>query len=1048
MSIPASALSVACALCGADCEAEARFCPHCGSPISSLAKGDDALTGEVLPEGWRLEERVGVDAIARLFRAERASGQSLIVRVVHDHLARNRRFASGFQQAVAAAARLGHPGVLRIKGSGTAVLQGQSRLYVLSEPFEGRNLCAIVQARGLLPVPQVLSMAVEVLEALDGAHREGVEHGDLLPENILIGATDDGEVRAKVANFSVGRLASASVPRMLCGGNATGTTLFTAPEVAKGEAPSVPSDLYSVGAILYLQLVGAPPFDATSCLVVERHHQERPVRPISEAAAARGVGPATEAVVLRALEKDPARRFASASEMLRALHEARNEDPPPTVAVASAPHPRTRRLLGRADVVDAVHVTALAPVAYGKEDRGQARGAVALLIGSAGMGKTAVLRSVMARIEGGPVAVLRVEGRRALARPLEPFTSLAQDALGVRRAAPAEIVENVRQVLETRFGVHKDECVRLLDRVTGRASSLSLTPDVAEREQVRSLRAFLGRILASRPTVLIVEDADAMDGASLELTRDLMEASATLALSVIVSSRSDPFPDWDAAYVTRLHLGNLEPANARAMIEQRTTGTDVPGDALLMAVGWSKGSPLLLELCARAMIQREFLVDRDGKFKAPSTSQDLFGGLRQLVSIALRGASPCARRWLSCAAVAGATAPLDLLAAFESPQPTRDAALEACLDTGLVHRLDDALAFDNEGVREVVRAMVPEGLERQLHMFVADWLRQRQPPRAPLEVIAAHLLAGGDAIGAAELFEREAKDLSLRDEAVVAAAMLARAGHIWQDLGDEGATCRVGLARVDALLAAGDGKAAADELSRLERLNPVGADGLRARVVAAVAGAQGNWELALQSLLRASDAAIDTLDQEAWFEVEFSLAELLYRRGRVAEAETHAGIGLELATSIADSRGERATLVEGSRIAQAATFLSKIRIELGQSPRAREALSASLEHTAVLGDQASASRLLANLAYACSETEDLQASLSYAQRALELALRAGDRMAASRIAINLGAYQARSGKQREALASYSLAKNLARAIGWARGVRLAKSAAAKTQDGA
>ncbi len=1043
MSIPPSALSVACALCGGDCEAEARFCPHCGSPISSLTKGDDAITGETLPEGWRLEERVGVDAIARLFRAERASGQSLIVRVVHDHLARNKRFASGFQQAVAAAARLGHPGVLRIKGSGTAMLQGQSRLYVLSEPFEGRNLCAIVQARGLLPVPQVLSTAIEVLEALDGAHREGVVHGDLLPENVLIGATDDGEVRAKVANFSIGRLASAAGPRMLCGGNASGTTLFMAPEVAKGEAPSVRSDLYSVGAILYTLLVGAPPFDATSCLVVERQHRERLVRPISEAAAFRGVGPATEAVVLRALEKDPDRRFATASEMLRALHEAKDEDPP---AVASPSPPRHRRLVGRADVVDAVHVTALAPVAYGKEDRGQARGAVALLIGSAGMGKTAVLRSVMARIEGGPVAVLHVEGRRALARPLEPFTSLAQDALGLRRAAPSEIVESVRQVLETRFEVDKDECVRLLDRVTGRPSSLSLTPDVAEREQVRSLRAFLGRIIASRPTVLIVEDADAMDGASLELTRDLMEASSTLALSVIVSSRSDPFPDWDAAYVTRLHLGSLDAANARAMIEQRTTGTDVPRDALLMAVGWSKGSPLLLELCARAMSQREFLVDRDGKFKAPSTSQDLFGGLRQLVSIALRAASPCARRWLSCAAVAGATAPLDLLAAFESPQPTRDTVLEDCLNTGLVHRLDDALAFDNEGVREVVRAMIPEALERQAHMFVADWLRQRQPPRAPLEVVASHLLAGGDAVGAAELLEREAKDLQLRDEPVVAAAMLARAGHIWQDLGDEGATCRAGLARVDALLAAGDGKAAAEELSRLERLNPVGADGLRARVVAAVAVAQGDWDLALQSLLRASDAAIDTLDQEAWFEVEFSLAELLYRRGRVAEAEAHASVGLELATSIADSRGERATLVEGSRIAQAATFLSKIRIELGQTPRARDALSASLEHTAVLGDQASASRLLANLAYACSETDDPQASLSYAQRALELALRAGDRMAASRIAINLGAYQARSGKPREALASYSLAKNLARAIGWARGVRLAKSAAAKTRS--
>jgi len=66
-------------------------------------------------------------------------------------------------------------------------------------PFEGRNLWAILQARGLLPVQQVLASAIEALEALDDAHRRGAIHGDLLPENILIGTTDDGEVRTKIA---------------------------------------------------------------------------------------------------------------------------------------------------------------------------------------------------------------------------------------------------------------------------------------------------------------------------------------------------------------------------------------------------------------------------------------------------------------------------------------------------------------------------------------------------------------------------------------------------------------------------------------------------------------------------------------------------------------------------------------------------------------------------------------------------------------------------------------------------------------------------------
>jgi tetratricopeptide (TPR) repeat protein len=1043
VSISSSALSVACALCGADCEAEARFCPHCGSPISTSSKGEDALTGVEMGDGWRLTERIGVDALARLFRAERGD-ESHTVRVLHDHLVRNRKFAKGFAQAASDAAQLSHPGILRIVGSGTAEVEGRQYPFVLSESFEGRNLCAIIQARGLLPVSQLLLIAIEVLEALDGAHRQGIVHGDLLPEDIIIGATEDGEVRAKVANFVLGRLASIAAPRVVVGGSASGTSLYQAPELIRGEEPSLRSDIYSFGAILYEQLVGKPPFESSSCIVTERQHLQRAPKAPQDAVPGRGIGPATQQVVLRALEKEPAGRFSSASEMLRALKEAKDADVDVTPSAASA---APVRLVGRVDVLDALHATASAPVAYGKEDRGYPRGAVALVSGGAGMGKTAVLRSVQARLEGGPVSVIRVDGRRALTRPLEPFTSLARDALGLRRGAPEAVVKAVEEILATRHGMESDEIVRLIDRVTDRPSSLGLTPDVVEREQVRSLRSFIGRLVASRPTVLFVEDADAMDSASMQLTRDLMEASATLALSVIVSSRGKLWPDWDAGYVTRLQVANLEPSAARTMLKRRLAGQVVSDDVKALAVGWSRGSPLLLELCARAMSRREMLVDRDGKFKAPSTSQDLFGGLRQLVSLSLRGASPSARRWLSCAALAGVSATIEMLESFERPRPNRDAVIDACFDTGLVRSVDESLVFDNEGVREVVRAMVPESESRQIHMFIASWLREVDPTRAPLEVIAQHMFDGGDQLSAAELFEADARDLARRDEALAASALLGRAERIWLEAGDEAAMRRSGLARAEALLAAGDGKAAADLMANLERFGPLSADGLRARVFAAVATAQGNRDLALQSLQRASDIAVDTLDQDAWFEVEFALAESLYKQGRGAEAEGHAAMALELSTSIADSRGEDASLIEGSRIAQAATFLSKLRIELGRPDEARDALTLSLKHTAVLGDQASASRLLANLAYACAETNEPEASLEYARRAFELASRAGDRMAASRIAINLGAYLAKLGKTEEALQAFSRAKALARAVGWARGVRLSKSASARLRAG-
>ncbi len=311
MTIISSALSVACALCGAHCETDARFCPHCGSPISRSEKGDDALTGKVLDNVYRLAERMSVDALFRCFRSEFCGSSDVSVCVVHDHLARNRGFQRAFCDAARDAVKLAHPGILRIWKCGQTEVDGKLCLFVVSEAFEGRNLCAIVQAHGLLPVSQVLLIALEVLEALDGAHRQGIVHGDLLPENILIGATDDGEVRAKVGNFVFGRLASLAAPRLLSGGTFSGTSHYSAPELIRGGEPNARTDLYSFGAILYEMLAGKRPFDGSSCAIVERMHLQRAPKQMAALAPDRGVGPHVQTVVMRALNKDPARRFAS-----------------------------------------------------------------------------------------------------------------------------------------------------------------------------------------------------------------------------------------------------------------------------------------------------------------------------------------------------------------------------------------------------------------------------------------------------------------------------------------------------------------------------------------------------------------------------------------------------------------------------------------------------------------------------------------------------------------------------------------------------------------
>ncbi|MCU0691817.1 MAG: protein kinase [Polyangiaceae bacterium] len=1032
-----SASSVACALCGADCEAEARFCPFCGSAIAAGHKGNDALLGIVLAGTYRLTERIGADAIARVFRAERIPGGEVVaVRVVHDHLTRDGLFVEALQARVQESQQLVHPGILRVLAGGCAQVTGRSVYFVVVEPFEGRNLCAIVQARGLLPIAQVRLIGEQLLDALAEAHRLGVTHGDLKTENVVIGATADGEVRVKLNDFGIGLAAATALPSLCAAGTTLGTALYRAPEQSRTGVPSPAADVYAMGALLYEQFTGEPPFVSTSCFEVERMHLMEEVVSARERAPDRAIPEELAAIVLQALAKNPVERFKDASVMRHAFAQAVATDDAASAVCDDAPkHVSPRRLVGRAELMDTLMRVATAPVAYGEADQGLARGGVAIVLGGAGMGKSELLDEVVQRLAGGAISVLRV----ATSRPIEPFVQLLRRLLALDCGADAEAVRHVAEVLETRFRFEPDDVVRLVDRVAGRPSSLSVTLELVEREEVRALRSVLGRIVAMRPTLLLVDDADALDHGSLRLVSDLMEASATLALAVLVTARGEPWPDWDAQHVVRLTVPGLAENAALSLLRASVACSDVSSDALRPAVVLAKGSPLLLDLCGRAMRGSKLLPSREGG-DATCSSSERFGGLRELVARNLGAAPIAARRWISMAALGGVSTPIALLEAWEPAEPSRPAVLAACVASGFVRVDVDRLVFRNDGVRSVVRALVAEQEASSMHRFAAGWWQSPPSQRVPGELIATHWELAGELDQAVVWLERDARELLGRDEPRAAAELFGRAVRLSEKLDDGAAVARLGLLRVEAWLLAGEGKLASDALAELERCGATSAHGLRARLIASVAEVQGDRDLALRALQRASELALDSLDQHAWYAVEFQLAEVLYRSGALGEAQTHASRAHELAQAIADSHAESTRFEDGSRIAQAASFLSRIWFEQGRLDEAKAVLLASLRHAAVLGDEASGARLLAHLAHARAADGDAQAALDCGSRALSLARRAGDRMASARIAINVGAYQAKLGRRDDAIASFTLAKTLARAVGWTRGLRLATQA--------
>ena len=158
-----------------------------------------------------------------------------------------------------------------------------------------------------------VALMIQILRALGYAHRRGIVHRDVKPQNVIL----DNEGQAKVADFGIARAGGSEMTET---GTIVGTVQYLSPEQAQGQPVSPRSDLYSAGIVLYELLTGQVPFDAESPVSIAlKQISERPVPPSQ---LEPGIPPALEAVVLRALEKDPARRFASADDFIAALEAA------------------------------------------------------------------------------------------------------------------------------------------------------------------------------------------------------------------------------------------------------------------------------------------------------------------------------------------------------------------------------------------------------------------------------------------------------------------------------------------------------------------------------------------------------------------------------------------------------------------------------------------------------------------------------------------------------------------------------------------------------
>ncbi|MGY1785200.1 Stk1 family PASTA domain-containing Ser/Thr kinase [Geodermatophilus sp. SYSU D00698] len=284
-------------------------------------------TPQVLGERYEIGGVLGRGGMAEVHRGrDLRLGREVAVKVLRSDLARDPSFQVRFRREAQAAASLNHPSIVAVYDTGEDRTTSGATPYIVMEYVEGETLRDVLRREGVLQPERAMSLAADICAALDFSHRNGIVHRDVKPGNVMI--TPQGTV--KVMDFGIARAVSDSAATMTSTAAVIGTAQYLSPEQARGEAVDARSDVYSLGCLLYELVCGAPPFTGDSPVsVAYQHVREDPRLPSSINPA---VPPELDAILMKAMSKNPANRYQSAAEMrndlLRALAGQRVEATP------------------------------------------------------------------------------------------------------------------------------------------------------------------------------------------------------------------------------------------------------------------------------------------------------------------------------------------------------------------------------------------------------------------------------------------------------------------------------------------------------------------------------------------------------------------------------------------------------------------------------------------------------------------------------------------------------------------------------------------------
>ena len=829
-------------------------------------------------------------------------------------------------------ARLEHPGIVRVIEHGEEA--GQP--WLAMELVAGETLrtrMASTPAETLPPeassVPPVSAGARHLLglfpglcSALRYLHGEGIVHGDLKPDNVMV-LPDGGVV---VVDFGLASQWGAAVSREELAGLDVhpGTFWYSSPEQARGDPLDARADLYALGCILYEVIAGSPPFVGSDPMqVLSRHADERPA-PLASRAS--GIDPRLDRLVLRLLEKDPRKRPGYAEDVSRMLVQAG------VSTSRSVEGPKGRTYLYRPGFVG--RSQAKARIAERLSGLARGSGSVVLLSGRSGIGKTRLLVELGRQARGHRVAMLSAT--------CPPDRTVA---LGGLRSCLAQIVDRTRDGSDLDLGSR----ARLLAPYVPAMMDRSPPPESRPGAVVGTLVDLFVALARAAPLILVLDDLHWADDLTLDFLNALTAPGLEeLPLMVVGARRSEEdLPEGLASLIGRPGVHQIELPRLQASAVERLVGemlglAQPPSALCQLLYQRSEGNPFFLGEYLRACVEMDLLRrDSDGAWKLVSApgSVPLPKTLRELIGQRLDGLGPGARLLVDAAAVLDAEpSPNELHAVAAALAPVGDADWAQLFDRELLEELPDGkVRLSHGSVRETAGEFLDPERRRSLHRSAVVWLQDRPEPERERRMgsLGRHLEAVGESTEAQAAYR--------------AAAESARRHHA--------------LAEAERWLVAylelPGGTAVDRAAARIER----------GRILVSLGRVEeGAWSH--QAALTEAEAPGD---EPLRMEALLGLAHAESERDRLGPAERLFEAALTLAQKRDDAAGA-GTALQG---------LARVDRARGRAASARRRYEQALIHCQRLGRSVEEGHVLGGLANLALEEGDLEGAQRYLEQALE-----------------------------------------------------------------